>query len=110
MNITDQEYFGEAYFDDGEQKWITLELDDGRTVECAVMGIYKATNKKTYIAVVEEDKLETGEPYFYRYSEDENGDPILDNIEDEDEWDIAVDAFEEILDDMELSEILQNED
>ena len=100
----------DAYFEDGEQKWITLELEDGRTAECAVMGIYKGSNKKNYIAVVEEEKLESGEPYFYRYAEDENGDPVLSNIEDDEEWEIACDGFEELLDELEFEKMSSEDD
>ena len=35
---------------------------------------------------------------------DEEGNPILDNIEDDDEYDIVADAFDELLDDEEYDE------
>ena len=98
---------GYAYYEDGSWKWITLELDDGKEIECAVLGIFRGCNKRNYIAVVEQEKLENFdpdkdeveklEPYLYHYAEDENGEPVLTNITDDDEWDIACDAYEEML-------------
>ena len=110
---------GYAYYEDGSWKWITLELDNGKEIECAVLGIFRGCNHRNYIAVVEQsrlegfnpdaDDLENLEPYIYHYAEDENGDPVLDNITDDDEWDIACDAYEEMLANMVFDEMVKNE-
>ena len=42
----------------------------------------------------------------YRYSEDENGQPNLENIEDDDEYEIVADAFDELLDEQEYDELV----
>ena len=42
----------------------------------------------------------------YRYSEDENGQPNLENIEDDDEYEIVADAFDELLDEQEYDEVV----
>ena len=42
--------------------------------------------------------------YLYRYSEDENGEPELGNIEDDDEYEAAADAFDEWMDTLELED------
>ena len=47
-----------------------------------------------------------GEVYLYRYSEDENGQPNLENIEDDDEYEIVADAFDELLDEQEYDELV----
>ena len=44
--------------------------------------------------------------YIYRYSEDENGQPNLENIEDDDEYEIVADAFDELLDEQEYDELV----
>ena len=44
--------------------------------------------------------------YLYRYSEDENGQPNLENIEDDDEYEIVADAFDELLDEQEYDELV----
>ena len=43
-------------------------------------------------------------------SKDEEGNPILDNIEDDDEYDIVADAFDELLDDEEYDALFGDED
>ena len=39
-------------------------------------------------------------------SEDENGQPNLENIEDDDEYEIVADAFDELLDEQEYDEVV----
>ena len=51
-----------------------------------------------------------GEVYLYRYSETEDGTPVLDNIIDDDEYEIVADAFDEMLDDQEYDELVSEED
>ena len=53
---------------------------------------------------------EEGEVYLYRYSETEDGTPVLDNIVDDDEYEIVADAFDEMLDDQEYDELVSEED
>ena len=45
-----------------------------------------------------------GEEYIEVESEDENGEPELGNIEDDDEYEIAADAFDEWMDTLELED------
>ena len=63
---------------------------------------------KDYIALLPMDDIEAedGEVYLYRYSEDENGQPNLENIEDDDEYEIVADAFDELLDEQEYDELV----
>ena len=49
---------------------------------------------------------EEGEGYLYRYSETEDGTPNLDNIEDDDEYEIVAEAFDELLDAQEYDELV----
>ena len=42
---------------------------------------------------------ESGEVYLYRYFEDEEGLPRIENIESDDEYEAAADRFDELLDD-----------
>ncbi len=49
-----------------------------------------------YIALLplnEEGETEEGDVYLYRYIENADGEPELQNIEDDDEYEIAADAF-----------------
>ena len=85
---------------------VTLTLDDNSVVECEVITIYEADGKD-YIALLplnENGESESGDVYLYRYSE-ENGEPALENIEDDDEYEIAADAFDEWMDEQEFEEM-----
>ena len=61
-----------------------------------------------YIALLpmEGADSEEGEVYLYRYSETEDGTPNLDNIEDDDEYEIVAEAFDELLDAQEYDELV----
>jgi len=85
---------------------VTLTLDDDSVVECEVITIYEA-NGKDYIALLplnEKGESESGDVYLYRYIE-EGGEPALENIEDDDEYEIAADAFDEWMDEQEFEEM-----
>jgi len=80
---------------------VTLELDEGE-VECQILTIFEADGRD-YIALMplnpDGSQKEEGEVYLYRYAEDEEGLPQIDFISDEEEYEIAADRFEEMLDD-----------
>lgn len=79
---------------------VTLLLDNDESVECAILCILPV-NGQEYIALLPLDDAEAEEEskvYLYRYLEDENGEPQLENIEDDDEFDMAADAYDEWLD------------
>lgn len=90
-----------------EEMTVTLTLDDGSEVECVVLTIFEVGDRD-YIALLptEGAEAEDGEVYLYRYEEDEDGNPSLDNIEDDDEYEVVADAFDELLDDQEFDEIV----
>ena len=92
---------------DGEEMTVTLTLDDGKGLECVVLTIFPAGDKE-YIALlpIEDEEAEDGEVYLYRYTEDEDGQPNLENIEDDDEYEIVADAFDELLDEQEYDELV----
>ena len=82
---------------------VTLTLDNDEVVECAVLTVYTA-NDKEYIALLplnEEGESEDGDVYLYRY-EEVDGEPTLSNIEDDDEYEVAADAFDEWMDEQEF--------
>ena len=85
---------------------VTLTLDNDEVVECAVLTVYTA-NDKEYIALLplnEEGESEDGYVYLYRY-EEVDGEPTLSNIEDDDEYEVAADAFDEWMDEQEFEEL-----
>ncbi|WP_099467548.1 DUF1292 domain-containing protein [Konateibacter massiliensis] len=86
---------------------VTLTLDDDTVVECAILTIFPVDGKD-YIALLpldEEGENEEGEVFLYRYTEDESGEPQLANIEDDDEYELVADAFDELLDSQEFDEL-----
>ena len=90
-----------------QEMTVTLTLDDDTEVECVVLTIFNA-GEHEYIALLpmEGADSEEGEVYLYRYSETEDGTPNLDNIEDDDEYEIVADAFDELLDSQEYDELV----
>lgn len=85
---------------------VTLTLDNDEVVECAVLTVYTA-NDKEYIALLplnEEGESEDGDVYLYRY-EEVDGEPTLSNVEDDDEYEVAADAFDEWMDEQEFEEL-----
>jgi uncharacterized protein YrzB (UPF0473 family) len=90
-----------------EEATVTLELDDGTSVECAVLTIFPV-GENDYIALLplEGEAAEEGEVYLYKYMESPEGEPSLDNILDDDEYEAVADAFDELLDSQEYDEII----
>lgn len=95
-----------------EEDIVTLTMDDGAKVRCTILGIFDAENDRDYIALLpcEGEDAEEGQVYLYRYDENEDGEPVLENIIDDEEFEIASEAFEEMLDEMELDEIETDEE
>ena len=78
---------------------VTLELDNGETLECEIVTIFEAADRD-YIALLPVDEHGTPldeEVIIYRYSEDEEGAPILENIEDDAEFEAVSKAFDQWL-------------
>lgn len=95
--------------DDVPEMTVTLDLEDGSRVECAILTILEVEGKD-YIALLPIDEEEEGEVYLYRYLESPEGEPSLDNILDDEEYDRVADAFDEWLDAQEYDEIVDEED
>ena len=94
-----------------EEMTVTMELEDGESVTCAIITIL-TVNEKDYIILLpldEKGENEDGEVWIYGYKEDEsdpNAEPELFFIEDEDEYDAVSDAFDEYLDQVEFDELI----
>ena len=93
--------------EEAQEMTVTLTLDDDTEVECVVLTVFNA-GEHEYIALLpmEGADSEEGEVYLYRYSETEDGTPNLDNIEDDDEYEIVAEAFDELLDAQEYDELV----
>ena len=86
---------------------VTLELDDGTEIECAILTIFDVKDTD-YIALIplneDGEGNEDGEVLIYRYAEDGEGNPSLSNIEDDEEYEIVAERFDEILDEDEFGD------
>ncbi|HIZ80293.1 MAG TPA: DUF1292 domain-containing protein [Candidatus Lachnoclostridium stercorigallinarum] len=89
-----------------EEMTVTLTLDDGSQLECVILTIFEAGGRD-YIALLPMDgeDADEGEVYLYRYTEID-GNPDLQNIEDDEEYEIVADAFDELLDEQEYDELV----
>ena len=96
---------------DGEEMEIatvTLTLEDDTELECAILAIYPAGDR-SYIALMPMDEdgelEEDSDVLLYRYIDNgEDEEPELENIEDDDEYELAADAFDELLDEEEFED------
>lgn len=97
-----------------EEMTVELELEDGTTVNCAIVTIL-TVSEKDYIVLLplnEDGTNDDGEVWFYRYSEnpdDTNEEPQLDYIDDDDEYEKVADAFDEFLDNCEFDELIDDD-
>lgn len=100
--------------DMGEEMTVTLDLMDGSSITCAVVTILTVKDND-YIVLLpldENGENNDGEVWFYRYSENEanpNEEPALEYIEDDEEYEIVSDAFDEYLDNAEFDEFMEEE-
>ena len=94
-----------------EEMTVTLDLEDGSSVTCSIVTIL-TVRERDYIVLLPLDadgENEDGEVWFYRYSEnpdDPNEEPVLDYIEDDDEYEAVAEAFDEYLDAAEFDELV----
>ena len=106
--MEEKDLFENGIVDDGSVS-VSITLDDDTVLECIVLNIFSAGDRE-YIAVMPEDDNDEGTVYLYRYSETEDGQPELTNIETDEEYEIVADAFDELLDDEEFEDMLGDDE
>ncbi len=84
-----------------EEEIITLEFDDGVSIDCEMMGVFDCDGKE-YIALLPLDGSD--DVYIYGYSEDADGEFELSDIEDDAEFDKVVAEFDRIVAEEETAE------
>lgn len=93
-----------------EEDIMTITLEDGTEVECAIIAIFPV-GEKDYIALLPlQNEDEEGEVYLYGFEEYEDGSFELLAIESDAEYEEVTKAFDEILDEAEMDELLDEED
>ncbi|MCI9645942.1 MAG: DUF1292 domain-containing protein [Lachnospiraceae bacterium] len=88
--------------DDMEDLRVTLTMEDDSEVECRILTIFECEDQD-YIALLPQDEngddSEDAEVLLFRYFEDEDGEPSLENIEEEDEFDEISEIFLQLVED-----------
>jgi uncharacterized protein YrzB (UPF0473 family) len=97
--------------DSNDYSTVTLSLDDGSECECEIIRIFPA-GENNYIALLPltGEAADNDEVYLYRYSQNGNNEPVLENISSDEEYEIVSEAFDEELDAMEYEELYEQED
>lgn len=107
-HMSENDFMKQEIDDDPNDYRVTLDLDDGTSVECAIMTILEV-DEQDYIVLVPLDEndepIEEGEVYIYRYFEDEDGNASLDNIDNDEEFERVSECFDEFLDEQEFNEL-----
>ena len=91
---------------------IVLTLEDDSEVTCDIIATYPCTNGNSYIALLPVDAEGDDESdfYLYRYTVDDDGELILGDIDTDEEFEEASEAFDELLDEMDYDEMFGDED
>lgn len=91
---------------------ITLTLDDDSELLCDVIATFPAKyngKENMYIALLPTDATPESEIFLYRFVED--GEEIdLQNIEEDEEFEIVSDAFDELLDEEEFDDLMGDDE
>ncbi|MCI8299668.1 MAG: DUF1292 domain-containing protein [Lachnospiraceae bacterium] len=99
--------------DDMEDVRVTLTMDDDSEVECRILTIFDLDDHD-YIVLLpldsEGEDNEEGEVFIYRYFEDSEGNPNLEDINSEEEYEAVADRFEELLDEAEWDALLDGDE
>ena len=96
---------------DEELEIITLELDNNKTLDCQILTILNVEGQD-YIYLLPSDNCEMtdeGEFFIYKYFENENEEITLDNNLTDEEFDMAADAFDALLDEQEYFEYIDDD-
>lgn len=93
---------------ENESLTVTLTLDNDEELECAVLTIFEADGRQ-YIALLPLDESkdsDDGQVYLYRLTDNgEDEEPGLENIEDDDEFELVSDAFNDWLEQLDMEDI-----
>ncbi|MBR3276974.1 MAG: DUF1292 domain-containing protein [Eubacterium sp.] len=95
--VTTEEFDEEEY----TAPTVILTMDDDSEVVCEILDIFKINedDEQEYIALLpESDDPDNTDVYIYRFFEDEEGEPHIDNIETDEEYDKAAAAFDALMD------------
>ncbi len=91
--------------EDDTDVMVTITLDDDSELDCEIIIIFESEGQD-YIALLPVDQdgnaLEDIGILLYRYFETEDGSPVLDNIDSDEEAAAVSDVFDAILDEVDV--------
>ena len=93
---------------DDAELTVTLTLDDDSELECAVVAIFPVQDKD-YIALLPLG-VEDAQVYLYRFKHNGDEDLELENIEDDAEFETVADAYDALVDDAVVDDVLEDEE
>ena len=94
--------------DDDELDQVLLTLEDDSELLCDVISVFEC-NDREYICLLPADDPD-GDFFFYRYSESEDGECDLEDIESDEEFEEVADRFEEMMDEEDFQDVLDSFD
>ncbi|MBO4420944.1 MAG: DUF1292 domain-containing protein [Lachnospiraceae bacterium] len=100
-NLNEEEF--EEEFDQ-----VTLTLEDGSEMTCDVIAIFPCGDRD-YIALLPENDPD-GDFLLYRFIDNGDSNYDLDDIGDDDEFEAASEAFDELMDNEDYDEMFGDED
>ncbi|MBQ5933824.1 MAG: DUF1292 domain-containing protein [Lachnospiraceae bacterium] len=100
-NLNEEEF--EEEFDQ-----VTLTLEDGSEMTCDVIAIFPCGDRD-YIALLPENDPD-GDFLLYRFIDNGDGNYDLDDIGDDEEFEAASEAFDELMDNEDYDEMFGDED
>lgn len=98
--------------DNNDIEILTINLDDGTDLDCEILSILNVGGQD-YIYLLPQENCkfsDEGEFFIYKYFENENEEITLDNNLTDDEFDMASDAFDALLDEQEYFEIIDDKE
>ncbi len=93
---------------DEDDMTVTLTLDDDTELECAVVAIFPVQDRD-YIALLPLDD-ESEEVFLYRFKQSADDNLELENIEDDEEFEIVADAYDQLVDDEEFEDMMEDDE
>lgn len=82
-------------FEEDYEPTVSLDMDDGSQVDCEILAVFPS-GERDYIALLPVTGEDAGKNtvYIFRFYEDADGNPRMENIEDDAEYDQAAAAFD----------------
>lgn len=108
------EYVDEIELGEDEEFVVNLTLDDDTEIECVILNIFEAENGQKYISLIPSEQYESdsdkNDLFIYRFAVSPSGDPLLGNIETEEEYFQAAEAFDKFCDENGLNVVFPHEE